>query len=164
MEMSRLGFSERLMHFRKKKSMTQKEVALALDISNKTVSHWETGRTAPDAETLKKIAQLYGVDVEAIEGDKDTLDADIKRASSSVELNAAPPILALISATVHLTNLVNTLAPAESPLGDAAGLVEKALGRVHDALPPQEREQATRLIQGVARRYGAGGQGAEGRV
>ena len=51
---------------RKAKGLTQEEVAEKLNISNKTLSSWETDRTTPDALTLPAIADLYEVTVDEI--------------------------------------------------------------------------------------------------
>jgi len=51
---------------RKAKGLTQEEVAEKLNISNKTLSSWETDRTTPDAFTLPAIADLYDVTVDEI--------------------------------------------------------------------------------------------------
>ncbi|MDE7379807.1 MAG: helix-turn-helix domain-containing protein [Clostridia bacterium] len=51
---------------RKASGFTQLEVAERLGVSNRTVSSWETDRTAPDLLILPAIADLYGVTVDEI--------------------------------------------------------------------------------------------------
>lgn len=41
--------------------LTQKAAATALGISNKTLSSWENGLTAPTADVIPTICNLYGV-------------------------------------------------------------------------------------------------------
>lgn len=41
--------------------LTQKAAAKALGISNKTLSSWENGNTAPTADVIPVICNLYGV-------------------------------------------------------------------------------------------------------
>lgn len=41
--------------------LNQKEAALELGVSNKTLSSWENGESFPDAMQIKKICELYGV-------------------------------------------------------------------------------------------------------
>lgn len=48
---------------RKKKEMTQRELAAALNISDKTVSKWETGKGMPDIGLLTPLAELLEVSV-----------------------------------------------------------------------------------------------------
>lgn len=51
---------------REKCGMTQREVAAAIGIDQSAVSLWETGRTAPRASILVKLAKLYGVSVDEL--------------------------------------------------------------------------------------------------
>lgn len=46
--------------------MTQKEVAKALNKSNKTICNWEKGVTSPNAEDCYAICQLYKVSYDNI--------------------------------------------------------------------------------------------------
>ncbi|MBQ8603287.1 MAG: helix-turn-helix domain-containing protein [Oscillospiraceae bacterium] len=48
---------------RKKKGMTQKELAAKLYVSDKAVSKWETGQSAPDVSLLIPLAEILGVTV-----------------------------------------------------------------------------------------------------
>ena len=45
---------------RKKRNLTQKEVAQKLGTSRVTVARWECGINNPKINTLKKLAELYG--------------------------------------------------------------------------------------------------------
>lgn len=51
--------AERLKKLRKRSGMTVKEVGLALDKSDKTISAWEVGRGQPDADMLVALCRLY---------------------------------------------------------------------------------------------------------
>lgn len=56
---------------RKASGYTQQEVAEKLNVSNRTLSSWETDRTTPDILLLPAIADLYGVTVdELIRGER----------------------------------------------------------------------------------------------
>ena len=48
---------------RKEKGMTQKELAAKLYVSDKAVSKWETGQSAPDVSLLMPLAEILGVTV-----------------------------------------------------------------------------------------------------
>lgn len=48
---------------REKRKLTQAELAQKLNISDKTVSKWETGRGYPDITLLEPIAAVFGVSV-----------------------------------------------------------------------------------------------------
>ena len=47
-------------------SLTQKQFAEKLDVTDKAVSRWETGKGYPDIETLEKISIVFGVTVNDI--------------------------------------------------------------------------------------------------
>ena len=56
---------------RKKKGLTQKELAEQLSVTDKAVSKWETGRSAPDIALLEPLARELGVSVvEILQGEK----------------------------------------------------------------------------------------------
>lgn len=56
---------------RKEKGLTQKELAEKLNVTDKAVSKWETGRSAPDIALLVSLADILGVTVvEILQGKK----------------------------------------------------------------------------------------------
>ncbi|MDE7182120.1 MAG: helix-turn-helix domain-containing protein [Clostridia bacterium] len=64
--MSRQTMGEFLAVLRKANGYTQQEVAEKLNISNRTLSSWETDRTTPDILLLPAIAELYNVTVDEL--------------------------------------------------------------------------------------------------
>lgn len=64
--MDKKSIGEFLSALRKAKDYTQQEVADKLNISNRTLSSWETDRTVPDILLLPAIADLYGVTADEI--------------------------------------------------------------------------------------------------
>lgn len=64
MDCSKVGLL--IQRLRKEKKMTQKEIADALNISDKTISKWERGLGCPDVSLLQELALLFGVNVERI--------------------------------------------------------------------------------------------------
>lgn len=70
-------FSKKIMRLRKKYHLTQQELADKLNISNKTVSRWETGESYPDIELLPLLAQIFHVSVDYLLSDhEDYQDID----------------------------------------------------------------------------------------
>ena len=56
---------------RKEKGLTQKELAEKLKVTDKAVSKWETGRSAPDIALLTALSEILGVTViEILQGEK----------------------------------------------------------------------------------------------
>ncbi len=58
--MDKTTFSERLAEERKRRGFTQKQLAEALGISDRTYSKWETGENEMDVSTLCRLAEFYG--------------------------------------------------------------------------------------------------------
>ena len=52
--------------YRKRDGLTQANLAEKLNYSDKAVSKWERGESFPDVETVKRIADLYDVSIDAL--------------------------------------------------------------------------------------------------
>ena len=66
-----MEFNEKLQELRKRKGLTQEEVAEALFVSRTAVSKWELGKGYPNIESLKAIAGFFCVTVdELLSGDE----------------------------------------------------------------------------------------------
>lgn len=48
---------------RKEKNMTQEELAEKLDVTNKSISRWENGKTMPDLSLITVLAKEFNVEV-----------------------------------------------------------------------------------------------------
>ena len=55
-----------LAELRKEKGLTQKEVADFLNVSDKTVSHWECDKYSPDISVIPILAEFFGVTCDEI--------------------------------------------------------------------------------------------------
>ena len=66
--MNEINISTKLSELRKEKGVTQEEVAMALEVSNKTVSKWESGSSAPDISMLAELAKYYNVSTDTLLG------------------------------------------------------------------------------------------------
>lgn len=66
MEEMKLVVAGKLIQLRKEAGFTQAELGEKLNYSDKTVSKWERGESMPDAYVLTRLAQLYGVTVDAL--------------------------------------------------------------------------------------------------
>lgn len=51
-----MNLSDKIRKARKKSKLTQEDLALKLNISRKTLSGWENGRSSPDLEMTKKLS------------------------------------------------------------------------------------------------------------
>ena len=66
-----MDFSEKLQQLRKRKGLTQEELAEFLYVSRTAVSKWESGRGYPNIDSLKALAAFFGVTIdELLSGDE----------------------------------------------------------------------------------------------
>ena len=63
-------FQDNLKVLRKKKGITQEELAARLNVVRQTVSKWEKGLSVPDSELLIKLAEILEVPVSRLLGSK----------------------------------------------------------------------------------------------
>lgn len=75
--MNEQNFSERLKTFRKQKGLTQQQLADLLNVSNKSVSRWESAGGYPDIEVLPALAKALSVTVDEL-----LSDAPVRRLSA----------------------------------------------------------------------------------
>ena len=59
-----------LRNAREDANMKQIEVAKKLSVNNKSVSHWEKATAMPCVEDIIKLADLYGISIDALLGHK----------------------------------------------------------------------------------------------
>ena len=92
---------------RKEKKLTQEELAQKINVTEKAVSRWETGRGTPDISLLIPLANTLGIDVSellsGIENKKDLNNSIVKiieyEENSKKHRNKTPII---ISALLYL--------------------------------------------------------------
>ena len=64
--MDNVRFAQTIKNARLKKGYTQSQLADLLNVSNKTISKWETGRGYPDITLLAKITSILKLDYEEL--------------------------------------------------------------------------------------------------
>ena len=77
-----MELNEKLQELRKRKGMTQEELAQALYVSRTAISKWESGRGYPNIESLKAIAKFFSVTIDELLSTDEVLtiaEADHKR-------------------------------------------------------------------------------------
>lgn len=60
-----MTFAKRITAARKKKKLTQEQVAQAMGVSRQTVSHWENGRVEPTQEQREALCSLLEIPADA---------------------------------------------------------------------------------------------------
>lgn len=61
-----MTLSEKILALRTEKNLSQGELAEKLEVSRQSVSKWETGQSVPELDKLIKLADLFGVSVDAL--------------------------------------------------------------------------------------------------
>ena len=61
-----MEFHEKLQELRKQKNLTQEELSEILFVSRTAISKWESGRGYPSIDSLKAIAEFFGVTIKAL--------------------------------------------------------------------------------------------------
>lgn len=61
-----MEFNKKLQELRKQKELTQEQLADLLFVSRTAVSKWESGRGYPNIESLKAIAKIFSVSIDAL--------------------------------------------------------------------------------------------------
>ncbi len=61
-----MSLGNSLYNSRKKKGLSQEEVAEKLGVSRQTISKWETEETVPDIYQAKKLAKIYGLSLDEL--------------------------------------------------------------------------------------------------
>jgi transcriptional regulator with XRE-family HTH domain len=64
MDSSKKELGQRLKYCREKKNLKQNKIALTLGVHNSTLAKYESGKREPDTETLIKLSELYGVELD----------------------------------------------------------------------------------------------------
>lgn len=65
-----MNFSQRFKGLRLKSGLTQAEVAEKLNLTNRAVGAWESGRSRPRLDKLQQLADLFGVTVAELMGEE----------------------------------------------------------------------------------------------
>ena len=86
---------------RKEQSITQKELAQRLGVSDKTVSKWETGRGLPEISIMQSLCKILGVSInELLTGER--LDEALYREKAEENLTALMNRKSYKEVAIHL--------------------------------------------------------------
>ena len=61
--MREINLSKNIADLRKKKGVTQEQLAAALNISPQAVSKWENNKSIPDISILQNISKMFNIDL-----------------------------------------------------------------------------------------------------
>ncbi|BAL61895.1 helix-turn-helix domain-containing protein [Melissococcus plutonius] len=94
-----MELSVQLKSWRNKNGWTQKDLAEKLNVSDKTISSWETGRTYPDISMLLNLSELFNISLdEFMRGDSKM----IKKIDKDLKLTKTYKLFLIIGVTLIL--------------------------------------------------------------
>lgn len=76
-----MEFKERLVQLRKKRGLTQNQMAEILGVKRARYNAWEQAISQPDLDTIKKIAKFHNVSVDYLIGSTEMRNAELDRKS-----------------------------------------------------------------------------------
>jgi len=105
---------QNLTALRKAKGLTQQEVALKLNYSDKSISKWELGYSIPSVDILKEFADFYGVSVDFLITENSPEDAkevvkktyDSNRSNETIIIALAVTAVWLVAISIYLSRII----------------------------------------------------------
>ena len=79
-----MEFHEKLQELRKKKGLTQEELAEELYVSRTAISKWESGRGYPNIDSLKEISKYFSVSIDDLLSSETVLSIAEKENKSNI--------------------------------------------------------------------------------
>ncbi len=141
--MDQMKIGEFLKGLRKEKGLTQEQLAEQFNVTNRSVSRWETGSNLPDLDILIGLSDFYGVDLrEILNGERkdEKMDPEMKETVEKVaeyceagktklkrkmiDNSIATAMLLLFAMLLEVTNGFGTIPerPCQNMMGFATGL------------------------------------------
>lgn len=82
-----MGYYQRLRDLREDEDLTQKQIALVLNTSQKQYSRWETGEYPIPFDEVVKLALYYKVSIDYIAGITNNKDGLSKNTNKNIKIN-----------------------------------------------------------------------------
>lgn len=71
-----MSLAEKLVTLRKRKGLTQMDLAELLNVSRQAISRWEVGAAVPSTDNLRFLGDLYGVQIDYLLNDDAEYDSN----------------------------------------------------------------------------------------
>ena len=108
--------AERIKQLRKKKGISQSELAALIGVKNNTVSTWERGTRKPDFEALDLLSDYFEVSFEYILGNSDKEEARVKHTQKELDTLA---LLSMADEIKEITEKYSRLSDKSQKMIDA---------------------------------------------
>ena len=83
-----MSFGKNVGYYRRKLKITQEELAERMYVSRQTISRWETDSVFPDVETVIKLCELFGCDMDTLVR-KDAEEIEKKNSDESNDISTS---------------------------------------------------------------------------
>ena len=94
--------ADRIKQLRKKKGVSQSQLAKAIGVKNNTVSTWERGTRKPDFDALQLLSNYFEVSFEYLLGSSDKEEARVKPSQGELDSYALSAIADEIKESTEL--------------------------------------------------------------
>lgn len=127
-----------LKELRKDKGVTQEQLAEKLNVSNRTVSRWETGNNMPDLGVLVELADYYEVEIREI------LDGERRRERMTEETRDT------VQMVTEYANAEKALLLMRAKVISIIGLISLMVGLLMLSMEPAKALPVYSFIEGVS--------------
>lgn len=80
-----MEIGKKIMDLRKKKGLSQEELAEKVGVARQTISKWELGETSPDLKQAKELSKIFNVSLDELT-DNDIKDVLVEKTSNTEKL------------------------------------------------------------------------------
>lgn len=149
-----------LKQLRKEKELTQEQLAERLNVSNRTVSRWETGSNMPDIGTLVEIANFYDVSIpEIINGERKSENMEQETRETAVAMakygqnavkNGKQKVISILLVVFGIFVMISALLvfPNESSWGSIYSILGSAvlIAGIYFMICPVVKKRVARIL------------------
>lgn len=95
-----MDFNNRLYELRKKKGLSQEELAGRINVSRQTVSKWEVGDSTPDMEKMIALSDLFEISLDELVLGREYDDKNVDGSSSERQQNHTSEVVEVLEEKV----------------------------------------------------------------
>ncbi len=156
-----MSIGEKIYELRKKKNMSQEDLASVLNVSRQTISKWETGESNPDFDKIVPLCNFFNISTdEFLKGSNPILEEKIERVSKRnraltysicIIIMVVMSILCIIFDTIGLNDTYIAVTALSCMGAVAVILVYYYLSKPFEEIPikKQENNKRKRLIGSI---------------
>ena len=95
-----MDFNNRLYELRKRKGLSQEELAGRINVSRQTVSKWEVGDSTPDMEKMIALSDLFEISLDELVLGREYDDKNVDGSSSERQQNHTSEVVEVLEEKV----------------------------------------------------------------